>query len=379
MHGILLAAVLALSAPASPGSEAAAFRRVGIEPIVQPADYRRFLQELELGKDEIGAADMLFEDYEYAMRSLLAELQATQEQERARLDAALRGEIRLSGPDLRALRVSLRTAASDACDVADGKIEEMTSFASILSPLDDAAKEAAIGAFHRRVYLSGADREALVDVTAVIPEGVLSAAAANGAIDSYQKALSQRARSDALAVRRARFGDGIASINQDSGERKAHQASISRLWCERMVIHDALLKAVEGSSDPPVWRRHVDAALFPSVYGRGEGRLVAEWIAKNGSADQASATIACTAATERRLAELRREAVALLREGRAAGVDLDHDAAALVEGVAMLRMQYLRNSGERSVLEQELMDCLLRPLSDGQRAAVRRVLRADPR
>jgi hypothetical protein len=98
-------------------------------------------------------------------------------------------------------------------------------------------------------------------------------------------------------------------------------------------------------------------------------------VQENAAESVAAHAEACLAASRTRLGQLRQEAVSLVRQGREVGVDLEHDASALVESAAEIRMKFLRNSGERSVLEQEMLDCVMRPLTDGQRAAVRYVLR----
>ncbi|MCH2140595.1 MAG: hypothetical protein MK100_06120 [Phycisphaerales bacterium] len=378
MNGILLALILVAAAPQAPReSDGSAFRRIGIEPIVRPEVFHLFVQDLKLGPEEAATANMLFEDYGHEMRTALAELQISQKQERDKLDDALKGRLRLSPEELRDLRMSLRTGARDACGFADRRVSQMIDYVTLLSTLDTDAKNTAIGTFQRRVYLDGGDREALVDVSTLIPSAMLTQPSAQAALSSYLNELTLRAKEDALAVRSARFEDEIAVIRKDPDERRSILESISRRWCERMSLHDRLMEAV-GATDSTL-RRRIEIALFPTVYGRGEIESVVAWIDDNGTSQQAATARNCVESAEMRLENLRREAVALLREAREAGCDLDHDAASLMSDSEALRFRYLQNSGERSVLEQNLFDCVQQELTEGQRAAIRRVVQIDRR
>ena len=366
----------------APGASPEDFHLAGIEPVVRPVQFRALLKDLELGPGEIEAGEMLLRDYGDGMQKVLRDLESKQAEDRARLDAALRGEIRISADELRALRISLRTAARAACDTADGHVSRMAEWATLLSMASPAVQREAINRFHRSVYLTGKGRGALVDIASLAIESddvaSVSDEAINDALAEYTSSLGQRARDDALMARSHQFDDGIAAITNDADTRRDLQASCSGRWRERVALHDQAVEVIAAMIDAPAvpaWRAVAAAALFPSIYQKLEAYRAAEWVKANASESVAAHADACLESSRRRLNQLREEAVALLRQGREAGVDLEHDASSLVDDATEVRMRFLRNSGERSVLEQEMLDCVLRSLTDGQKAAVRHILR----
>ncbi|MDP6987559.1 MAG: hypothetical protein QGG74_05900 [Phycisphaerales bacterium] len=371
-------------AAAARSNDAEAFRRAGIEPIVAPDDYRAFMADLQLDRDQMEAADLLLDDYASGMRQVLADLRAQQERDRQRLDAALEGKIRLSADAIRELRMSLRGAVQDSWRVADERMQEMVEWATLLSQSDPATQARAIGRFHRRIYLTGHGRAGLVDVAALAADAAelqaIDEEAVRSALAVYDQAIATTAKDDALAVRESRITDVIASLRGDSETRASLQRASAARWRVRMAVQDAAIAAITAlvpSRDADALRRwsdRVNAAFFPSVYGPLHASIAAEWVAKNGDATHVEKATACINDAMDELRSLQGEAVTLLREGRELGVDLDHDAAALVSEAREVRMRYLQNSGERSVLEQEMFACVVRPLSDGQKAAIHRIL-----
>jgi hypothetical protein len=383
-YALVLIVLCSGFATAARPNDAEAFRRAGIEPIVAPADYRAFMADLQLDRDQMEAADLLLDDYASGMRQVLADLRAQQERDRQRLDAALEGKIRLSADAIRELRMSLRGAVQDSWRVADERMQEMVEWATLLSQADAVAQARAIGRFHRRVYLTGHGRAGLVDVAALAADAAelqaIDEEAVRSALAVYDQAIATTAKDDALAVRESRITDVIASLRGDVAARASLQRASAARWRVRMTVQDAGIAAITAlvsSRDADAvrrWSDRVNAAFFPSVYGPLNASIAAEWIAKNGDAAQVEKATACIDDSMDELRSLRGEAVTLLREGRELGVDLDHDAASLVSEAMEVRMRYLRNSGERSVLEQEMFACVVRPLSDGQKAAIRRIL-----
>jgi len=377
--------VLCTVAPVcSAAHDADDYRAAGIEPVVSPSDFRAYLVDLQLGPDEMDAADLLLDDYGSGMRQVLVDLHAQQERDRARLDAALDGRIRLSADAIRALRLSLRVAVQDSWKVADARLGEMVEWATLLSLADAETQSTAIGRLHRRVYLTGSGRAGLVDVAALVAEAeeleAIDDASVQRALAAYDQSIAATARDDALAVRQARITDVMASLRNDTAARASLQRATAQRWTVRMAVQDAAIAAINkllatsGRGASRRWTDRVNAAFFPSVCGKLDASIAAEWVSRNGNAAQATQARACINDSSENLRTLRSEAVALLREGRAIGVDLDHDAAALVSEAMNVRMRYLRNSGERSILEREMYDCVVRALSDGQKAAIRRIL-----
>ncbi len=364
-------------------NESESFRTVGIEPIVAPDVFRRFTVDLQLGEAEREAANLLLEDYAASMRDLLKETRERQAADRAQLDAALDGRVRMNAAALRQVRISLRTIVADACRIADSKLDEMIEWAMLLSPADQATIQAAVGKFHRRVCLEGESRDALVDVTALASAAMaselrdLDEQVIASTLDAYAASLAKIARADAQYVRDSRIKDDLAALRGEAAERVMLQKDEGGRWTARMQLQDAAVQAVAAllnQDAADAWRLRADAALFPTVCRTPDAARATEWIVANAGEAAAETARRCMASASDRLRALRVEAVVILRAGRAAGVDLDHEAAALVEDAAEIRMRYLRNSGERSVLEEDMLDCVLQPLTDGQRAAVRRVL-----
>jgi hypothetical protein len=366
--------------PLSRSAESTAFRAIGIEPIVSPDAFRRFTVDLQLGDAEREAANLLLDDYASEMRQLLEDTRGRQEADRAQLDAALDGRIRLDAAALRQVRVSLRTIVADACRTADIRLDEMVEWATLLSPADAQAKAAATGNFYRTICLPEGNRDGLVDVEALASRAIgdeLDASSLSAALSEYGDALAVIARTDSQHVRDSRIQDDLAALQGNSPERVTIQRDGAARWVSRMQLQDAAVQAVAAMLSPDAaagWRMAADAALFPSICRPADAARAAAWVSDHADASVAETAAECVAAASDRLSTLRAEAVEILREGRAAGVDLDHEAAALVADATPLRMRYLRNSGERSVLEEDMLDCVLQPLTDGQRAAVRRVL-----
>jgi len=381
MLNFLLCAVLATSA--APRNEEQAFRLAGVEPIVSPSDFRLFVSDLQLGSDEQAAADLLLDDYAEGMRAVLSNLMERQAADRERLDAALSGKMRLDAGTIREIRISLQTIVADACQLADGRIAEMIEWAMLLSPADARTISEATGRFERRVFLVGGNREALVDVTVLAEaasEKELSSAkfaAIHTALGSYDKSIAAIARADAVHVRDARIQDGLAALRGQDDARRSLQQDLAMQWITRMQLQDAAVSAIAKLLDDEAaaaWQARANQSFFPSVCSRLDAVRAHRWVQANASSMVVTAGEKCIDASMPRLRSLRAEAVTLLREGRGLGVDLDHDAASLFEPAYELRMKYLRNSGERSVLEQDMLDCVLRQLTDGQRAAVRRLI-----
>ena len=385
MYRLIASLLLCCAAPIQgTPNDAEAFRQAGIEPVVSPDDFRSFMADLQLGREEMDAADLLLEDYAGGMHQVLTDLHSEQERDRQRLDAALDGRLRLTADAIRELRLSLRVAVQNSWKVADERLREMVEWATLLSRRDAAAQSRAIGRLHRRVYLTGTGRAGLVDVGELVAEAEeldeLDDAAVRMALATYDRSIAATAMDDALAVRRARITDAMASLRKDTAARASLQRESAERWRVRMAIQDAAIAAVHrllkssGDEASRKWTDRVNAAFFPSVCGRLDAVIAADWVAKNGAAAQAAQVRTCVSDSTADLRTLRSEAVALLREGREIGVDLDHDAASLVSEAMDVRMRYLRNSGERSILEREMYDCVVRSLSDGQRAAIRRIL-----
>ena len=65
---------------------------------------------------------------------------------------------------------------------------------------------------------------------------------------------------------------------------------------------------------------------------------------------------------------------AVLSQGRASGANLCDDVAGFYEAAEEPLTKLMQNSGKRSVLLRQAKAQLEQPLSDGQRAAVRRLL-----
>ncbi len=360
------------------------FAVAGIGPIVTPMAFHAFLDDLQLEPGQREAARFLLEDYGNEMRGVLEALRTRQAEDRARLDQALSGTLRLKPDELRSLRISLQSAVAEACSVADQHVDRMVEWAILLSTASDEQQHRAIGRLHRTLYLDGVDRSALVDISHLAQEAVheelagVDPSAVDAALGTYAASIAGLARADALAHRAARFDDGAAAIRGDQQARIELQRESAARWSARMQLQDTAVEAVAALLSPEaadVWRLRTSGRLFPSIYEPIEAERASKWIKDNGSFAQGRAASTCLKERLSKLESLRREAESLLREGRRAGVDLDHEASAHVESAIDLRMRYLRNSGERSVLVQEMLDCVLRPLTEGQRAAVDRILR----
>jgi hypothetical protein len=382
LSAAILIGFLSVPAFGAPSASPEDFHLAGIEPVVRPVQFRALLHDLEMGPSEMEAGEMLLRDYGDGMQTVLENLRSKQANDRARLDAALRGEIRISADELRTLRIALRTAARSACETADDHVGRMVEWSTLLSSAEPTVQKEAIGRFHRSVYLTGKGRNALVDIAAIAADSDAAAPISDEkiakALAEYTSSLAQRARDDAVFNRSHQFDDGIAAITKDSDKRRDLQFASSTRWRDRIAMHDQAVEVIAtvlGASAAPAWRAVASAALFPSIYRRPEAYRAAKWVQSNVSESAAVHVASCIESSRQKLNKLREEAVSLLREGREAGADLEHDASSLVESATAARMKFLRNSGERSVIEQEMLDCVMRPLTDGQRAAVRRVLR----
>lgn len=368
--------VLALPCTASGPSE---FSRAGIEPIITPDAFRALAIDLGLTPSEVDVSAMLFRDYSTAMNGVLAGLEAQRAEDRSRLDAALAGRIRLSPEELRALRIRIRTAVEQAWAEADRWQADLVQSVLLLSTLPDDPMRRALETFDREIHCGTGNRLALVDLADLAPPDLAGASAGVETLATYRSAIASVAASHAQLARSTRLEDDLAAIRGEKDVRRTLQRESSGRWMTRMEIHDRFVDAVaailasSGQPEAP-WRRAADAALFPRIYSEPDAQYAADWVIANGSQSQSATARQCIEDGMSRLEPLRRQAVALLREGRTHGADLSHDAAGLVDEAGDVRMRFLRNTGERSVLIQGMTDCVMGELTDGQRAAVRRVL-----
>lgn len=373
---------------AAPGDTASDYRIAGIEPVVTPSHFRSLMDQLGLSDQDSDTAAVLMDDYAQDMRQVLVDLVAQRDADRERLDAAIDGRIRVSPADLRAIRVSMRAAVLPSWDVADSKLADLVDWATLMSPLPDSAQQMAVAEFYQQVFLRESSRYAMVDLER-LAELALAEELAGMTRDELDPGLARwkqmalaSAKRDALAVRKHQLDDDLAALQGQEETRLDLQREAAQGWLRRMDMLDQGADAVGviveqrlGSAAASAWKQRVRAACFPQVSGRIDAEIAGTWVAQNGDPAQQQEAARCIDANRAQLEALRAEAATLMRQGRAMGIDLAHESASKVADATALRMKFLRNSGERSVLIQSMLDCVQRPLSDGQRAAILRIIR----
>ncbi|MCH2141487.1 MAG: hypothetical protein MK077_00595 [Phycisphaerales bacterium] len=379
--------ILMLAGIAAPGDSASEYRIAGIEPVVTPYHFRNLMDQLGLSEQDSDTAAVLMDDYAQDMRQVLVELASQRDSDRERLDAAIDGRIRVSPEELRSIRISMRTAVVPSWDVADGKLADLVEWATLISPLPASTQQTAVGDFYRQVFLRESSRDGMVDLHRLLDRALaeeltgMTREEIAPALFAWTREASLFAKRDAWTVRQHRLDDDLAALRNQPEVRITLQQEAAHGWLRRIAILDDGAQAVAvvvetklGPGPAAAWKRRVRGACFPNVSGRIDAEVASQWVMRNGDTSQQQAALDCLAQQAANLEALRAEATNLLRQGRAIGIDLAHESASKVSDATSLRMKFLRNSGERSVLIQEMLDCVQGSLSEGQRAAIRRVL-----
>jgi len=390
-----LALVLTLaSTTADPASMAAD----GLLPVARPTHVRAFTEALQLDRGQLDTVSLVIEDYESSMRDAHDALVARAQASRDKLDAAFSGRRRLSMDAIRTIREDIESAPRDVWPELDDRFEELLDTLTIVSVLPAAQVDAAARTFRRQVLLQAMfnDQTASYAATALDVANLVDTALAEeladvdtssleGVLATYHQTLDSRLSGWFKARRAAHVSDGLASIVGDDVTRIELMKASAERWLEQTAMHEQAIEAIATLADAAggdrarsAWLRRAQRVRFPGLYDDDRLEVISEWVLANGNELQRAAVPAAYAAWLESARPVAMKMAALLRQGFEQGVDLQHDAVALKPEAVELRRTWLQSSGDRQVRLETARAAIERHLTDGQRAAIRRVI-MDPR
>jgi hypothetical protein len=162
------------------------------------------------------------------------------------------------------------------------------------------------------------------------------------------------------------------------------KASADR-WLAQTAVHERAIEAIAtlaegagGEQARTAWLHRAQQAQFPGLYDDHRLQVTSEWVLANGNAMQRDAVPTAHRAWLESARPVAMKMASLVRQGFEQGVDLQHDAVGLNQDVGELRRTWLQSSGDRQVRLETARAAIERQLTDGQRAAIRRLI-MDPR
>ncbi len=380
------------------GADPATMTADGLLPVARPDHVRAFTQALQLNRDQLDTVSLVIEDYQSSMREAHEALVAKAQASRDKLDDAFSGRRRLSIDAIRTLRKDIESAPRKMWPELDDRFEELHDTLAIVSALPTSEVEAASRTFRRQVLLDAMlDDQTVLYATESLDVAVLAQAAKEEElagvdptaltrlIEAYHQVLDSRLPALFKARREARVADAIAAITEDDATRLLLMKASANRWLEQSAMHiqvveaiAALANAAGGEGARAAWLQRSQQARFPGLYDDDRLQVISEWVLANGSSVQREAVPAAYAAWLESARPIAMKMAELLRQGFEQGVDLQHDAVSLNSKAIDLRRLWLQSSGDRQVRLETARAAIERQLTDGQRAAIRRVI-MDPR
>lgn len=388
---LVLAVVTVAADPASMTAD-------GLLPVARPDHVRAFTQALQLDRGQLDTVSLVIDDYESFMREAHEALVAKSKASRDKLNDAFSGRRRLSIDAIRALRQDIESAPREVWPDLDDRLEELHDTLAIVSALPTSQVEAASRIFRRQVLLHAMfdDNTASyaaesLDVAAIAQAAAddelsgVDAVAMAKLLGAYHQTLDTRLPVLFKARRESRVADALAAIAEDDATRLTLMKASADRWLEQSAVHmqaiDAiavLANAAGGEGARAAWLQRAQQTRFPGLYDDNRLQVISEWVLANGNSAQREAVPAAYAAWLESAGPVAMKMAALLQQGFEQGVDLQHDAVALKSEAVDLRRTWLQSSGDRQVRLETARAAIERHLTDGQRAAIRRVI-MDPR
>ncbi|MBG80816.1 MAG: hypothetical protein CMJ39_08940 [Phycisphaerae bacterium] len=365
-----------------------------IQPLVIPEDLRGFITGMGFDDQERQIAEIRYQAYIDALESIADESVSREQAIRDRLDGILKGRFRPQPGEVKQLRIDLEESKSQNWPAVDREFDDLIDdLKTIGVNVQTSAFEAERFNLYRRVYLRPLRIEASdstyagegLDFFELVVEGVreelqnVSPDVLENHLATWRVAMLPIIRKSADDERQDRLGDHVARITGDTAARVNIMIERSKRWAARQGVDYTTFVAIYSScpttDDANAWTARYRRANYPWLWKSNDDvEKMAEWILSNGSPEQLGIVNDVLPDYITRREELRLEVEAILAEGRGSGANLCDDVAGAYEAAREPLTKLMQNSGKRSVLLRQAKAELEQPLSDGQRAAVRRLL-----
>ena len=365
-----------------------------IQPLVIPEDLRGFMTGMGFDEQERQIAEIRYQAYIDALDAIAEESVARELEIRERLEGILKGRFRPKPGEVKQLRIDLEQSKAKNWPAVDLEFDNLIDdLRTIGVNVQAKAMEQERFNLYRRVYLRPLRVEASdssyagegLDFFELVKDGaqeeLRGVAPETLAIhlEVWRVDMLPIIRKSANEERQNRLGDHIGRINGDTAARVNIMIDRSKRWAARQRVDYKTFVAIYGScttaDDANAWTARYRRANYPWLWKSNDDvERMSTWILSNGSVDQLDIVNKVLPDYLARRDELRLEVEAILSQGRASGANLSDDVAGFYEAAEEPLTQLMQNSGKRSVLLRQAKAQLEQPLTDGQRAAVRRLL-----
>ena len=393
MTGLVL--LLAPTGLVADSSETLAqFESHRIRPLVMPGDIRAFTVILGFDESQDELAELRYESYIDRLQVVADQSNERDKAIRERLDGILKGRYRPKSGEVKTLRVDLEKSKAENWPQADAEmdsfIEDVITLGSVV---DSQTLDRARFEVYRRVYLrparvdgqdsrydgSGLDFFELVQEAKQAELQGVPAAAVDAPLDAWRVAMMPVIRVYADTERQAALSDRVAQLSGDTNGRINVMIERSKRWSARQSIDYTTFAAIHqvcpSAEAAGAWTARYRSANYPWLWTTGDDvERIADWILQNGSSEQQTTVIEVLPEYLVGRDELRTQAQSILYSGRAIGANLCDDIAPAYEAANEWLTKLMKNSGERTMLMRQARARMEQPLTDGQRAAIARLL-----
>ena len=365
-----------------------------IQPLVTPGDMRAFMLALEFPADQQDVASIRYEEYIQSLETVVEELTEREQAIQNRLNGILAGRYRSAPEEVKALRIDLEQTKSNNWPPVDEALDSLIAdIQSIGIPVSPETNDRAVFELYRRIYLRPMRREAADNAYA--GEGLdffeMTAAASNAELadadplqldsilQNWRQAMIGKVREDSEASRKDALEARIARLSGDREAQIAIMMKRSQRWSIRKQLDYTTFVEIYGlcptAEAAAAWTSRYRKENYPWLWkDNDEVERIADWIMINGDRTQIETVQDVVPGYLAQRDELRLEAEDILRGGRGIGANLCENIAGGYEPAQDLLQRLMQNSGKRAVLMRQARAELEQPLSDGQRAAIRRLL-----
>ena len=299
---------------------------------------------------------------------------------------------------IRSLREDVDSAPRETWPEVDAALSQLTQTLAVLSADAPDRVESAKRAFMRRVLLdsviddgTAASAAMGFDLTAVVSQAQAEELVAvdqsliEAALGPWRAQIDAQLQGWVVGARAANVEDALAEIASDNQTRLETMRASAQRWRDKTAVHAVaineiagLAQASGGDAARAAWLQRAHEARFPGLYDDHRLQVTSDWVSRNGSDAQREAVVQAHQLWVESCRPVAAKMADLLRQGFEQGVDLQHDAVGADQEATELRRTFLQASGDRQVRLETAKASIDRHLTEGQRAAVRRVI-MDPR
>lgn len=316
-------------------SHAAPTAREAVQPAAQLQHYEALCQRLRIDREQRYVADIVFQNYDDAMNSVVRQAQDKADQVGAAwLRDAIAGRLRASSEQLNQWEAAAMSAYADAWPQADALFEGfLLDLRSAVAETSDAEFDAAARALRRAVLLhprqpqggagsvaaagsgyvgDGADLLQIVErlsgprgpMPPILPSPaptdttLFASPEVIAALTSYEQQLDALLRETYAAAREQQLLTARAKVQRDSVAASAVEKAAVERWHRLHQLNSsfagqigALLAAAPAAAAPGnagetaarFWRQQVDLALYPWLFADDKTDHVMAWIRSDSS------------------------------------------------------------------------------------------------